>query len=222
MPSTLGIPPSLCPRLVAVVLLLGAASSCGGSSSKANNSQTTANAPTSSAASSSVVSSAVQTTPATTTAPKPKDFVSDKYKFAVTMTDAWAEVDATIDWDGQHISGPGSPQMANIDDFNTDRTLMGASAAVPPGTPLADWQAAMVRGTPGECTAPTSVETTTLGGEPALIWSVKCSDGIDATHIAALHGGKGWVFYMGSAAANDDAEDQKIFDQARQSFRFTA
>ena len=206
-------------RFVAVALLLGAASSCSGSSSDAN-SGTTANVPASGAAPSSVASSPVEATTSTTTAPTAKDFVSDYYDFAVTMTDAWALVDATIDWDGQHISGPGSSQFANIADFNTDRTLMGASAAVPPGTELADWQATMVRGTPDECPAPTSVETTTLGGEPALIWTVKCSDGLDATHVAAVHGDKGYVFYMGSATANDDAEDQQIFDGARKSFRF--
>ena len=101
---------------------------------------------------------------------------------------------------------------------------MSASAAVPAGTQLADFQAALVRGTPSECStpSPSSVQNTTLGGEPALLWTVKCSDGYDGTYVAALHGDKGWVVYMPSAAANDDAEDQQIFDHARQSFRFTS
>ena len=32
----------------------------------------------------------------------------------------------------------------------------------------------------------------------------------------------GYMFYMGSSTANDDAEDLRIFDEARQSFRFTS
>ena len=82
---------------------------------------------------------------ASTTSPSStKEFVSDRYGFAVTLPDAFAAVDATADWDGKHISGPGSKQMANFPDFATDRTLMAAAAAVPPGTQLADWEAAML------------------------------------------------------------------------------
>jgi hypothetical protein len=70
--------------------------------------------------------------------------------------------------------------------------------------------------------APPSAETTTLSGEPALVWTVKCSDGYDVIHLAAVHGDRGYVIYMPSATANDDAEDQRIFERIRQSFRFTS
>ena len=66
------------------------------------------------------------------------------------------------------------------------------------------------------------METTTLGGEPALAWPVKCSDGFDSIHLAALHGDRGYVVYLASATANDDAEDRRIFEGIRQSFRFTS
>jgi hypothetical protein len=158
----------------------------------------------------------------TTSASTTKEFVSDYYDFAVSLPQNWAEVDATVDWDGVHISGPGSSQFANFPDFTTHRTLMAASATVPAGTQLTDWQAAMVRGTPDACPPPSSPpETTTIGGEPALLWTVKCSDGYDPIHLVALHGDRGYVVYMGSITANDDAEDRRIFEEIRQSFRFT-
>jgi hypothetical protein len=162
------------------------------------------------------------TSASTTSASSTKEFVSKKYGFAVTLPDAYAEVDATVDWGGQYTAGPGSNQFANFPDFAAHRTVMGASAEIPAGTQLADFRAALVRGTPSECTPSSSVQNTTLGGEPALLWTVKCSDGYDGTYAAALHGDKGWVLYMPSAAANDDTEDQQIFDHARQSFRFTS
>ena len=99
---------------------------------------------------------------------------------------------------------------------------MAAAATVPTGMQLAEWLAAMVRGTPSECSPPASEETTTLGGERAVVWTVKCSDGFDAIHLAALHGDRGYIFYLGSATANDDAQDRQIFEGFRQSFRFTS
>lgn len=190
------------------IATLAAMTACGSSGSKPD----TQAAPTQPAA----------TQASTTSATSTKEFVSDYYDFAVTLPQTWAEVDATIDWDGQHLSGPGSLQFANFPEFTTDRTLMAASATEPTGTQLADWQAAMARGTPSECSSTSSPERTTIGGEPALLWTVKCSDGLDAIHLVALHGDRGYVVYMGSATANDDAEDRQIFEKIRQSFRFTS
>ena len=158
----------------------------------------------------------------TTTAATPQEFVSKRYDFAVSVPQGWSTYDAEVGWDGKHLDGPGSLQFANLTDPTGSRTLMAAAATVPTGMQLADWQAAMVRGTPSVCSQSSSAETTTLGGEPALAWTVKCSDGFDAIQLAALHGDRGYVIYLGSATANDDAEDRRIFEGIRQSFRFTS
>src|SRR6476620_8470443 len=158
----------------------------------------------------------------TTTASTSQKFVSNRYGFDVTMTSDWSEVDALIDWGGKEIHGPGAPDSANIADPARGRTLMAAAAPVPPGMQLADWSAAMVRGTPPVCTEPSSTEATTLGGEPALAWTLKCSDGYDVNKLAVLHGQRGYVIYLASATANDDAEDHRIFEGIRQSFHFTS
>ncbi len=158
----------------------------------------------------------------TTRASTPKEFVSKRYHFAVTLPQDWSEVDALFAWDGRELQSPGSPFFANFTAPTSNRTLMAASATVPKGMQLADWQAAMVRGHLSSCSEPSPAEATTLGGEPALAWTEKCDSGtVNSNKVAALHGGRGYMIYMPSAAAND-AEDRRIFEGMRQSFRFTS
>ena len=99
---------------------------------------------------------------------------------------------------------------------------MGASTKVPKGMQLAKWQAAMVRAHLPSCSEPSSVEATTLGGEPALTWTETCDSGtVNSTKVAALHHGRGYMIYMPSDA-NNAAEDRTIFEAMRQSFHFTS
>jgi hypothetical protein len=151
----------------------------------------------------------------------PEEFVSKRYQFGVTMPQDWVGIDALADWNGSGLSGPGSPAFDSIVDPTGSRTLMVAAAPVSAGTKLADWQAAMVRATPKECEQSSPTKTTTAGGEPTLAWTVKCSDGFDANNLAVVHGQRGYIIYMPSATANDDAQDRSIFEGIRKSFRFT-
>ena len=158
----------------------------------------------------------------TTRASTPQEFVSKRYDFAVTLTPDWSEVDASLAWDGRGLQAPGSAFFANFADPMTSRTLLAAAATAPKGMKLAEWQAAMVRGHLSGCSEPSSVEATTLGGAPALAWTEECDGGmVNSNKVAALHRGRGYMIYMPSAAAND-AEDRRIFEGIRQSFRFTS
>jgi len=61
-----------------------------------------------------------------------------------------------------------------------------------------------------------------LGGAPALAWTETCDpETVNSNKVAALHGGRGYMIYMPSDAANG-AEDRRIFEGIRQSFRFTS
>lgn len=80
----------------------------------------------------------------------------------------------------------------------------------------------MVRGAGPSCTESSSSEATTLDAEPSLTWTAKCSDGNDANKLAALHGQRGYMMFMTSATANDDAEDRRIFEGFRESFHYTS
>jgi hypothetical protein len=160
--------------------------------------------------------------PAVTTAPptaRPQEFTSVRYGFRVTLTEDWSAADAVIDWDGAKLQGLASPAFARFTDPRSGRTLVAAAADIEDGMKLADWRAAMVRAAPSICSESPSVEQTTLGGEPALIWLATCSDG-DALKLAALHGRLGYIIFLDSQTAKD-AEDRRIFDAIRASFHFT-
>jgi hypothetical protein len=157
----------------------------------------------------------------TPTSTQAQEFVSNRYGFRVTLTKHWLEVDATLDWDGKELQGIGSPLFANFYDAAAGRTLVAAAAPVPAGTQLADWRAAMVRAAPSVCSDSPSAENMTLGGEPALAWTATCSDGYHVNKLAALHGTRGYMVFLPSRAANDDAANRRTFESIRQSFRFT-
>jgi hypothetical protein len=167
------------------------------------------------------VTPAVSTHTSARPAPTPKEFVSKRYNFRVTLPKDWVQRDALADWDGKILAGPGSPAFDSFTDPSATRTLMVAAAAVQPRMQLAEWRAAMVRGTPQLCTESLPPRETTIGGESAVAWTVACSDGYDVNKLAVLHGNRGYIFYMPSETQNDDAEDLAIFENARQSFRFT-
>jgi hypothetical protein len=149
------------------------------------------------------------------------EFISHRYGFRVTLTPRWSEKDADVAWDGRKLQGLDSDQFANFNDPRTGRALVVAAAPVPKGMRLPEWRAAMVRAAPSFCSQPSSAEQKTLGGEPALAWTATCSDGFDVKKLAALHGTRGYMVFLASPTARNDAEDGRIFDSIRRSFRFT-
>jgi hypothetical protein len=151
----------------------------------------------------------------------PQKFTSQKYGFRVTLTKDSSEDDARVAWNGKKLQGLDSAAFANFTDPATDRTLAVAAARLAPGMGLAGWRAAMVRATPSICPVSSSVEQTTLGGEPALAWTTKCGDGYDVNKLATLHGKRGFMMLFASPTAKHKAEDRRIFESIRRSFRYT-
>ncbi len=92
------------------------------------------------------------------------------------------------------------------------------AAPVAEGMDLAEWQALMDGAAPAVCGDPSPVEETTLRGEPALAWTHGCTDGYDVTKLAAFHEGLGYIVFLASDSANDNAEDRQIFESLRTSF----
>jgi hypothetical protein len=171
---------------------------------------------------------AARATPAATTtravaagpASAPQKFTSQRYGFRVTLAKNWSEQDATAAWNGKKLEGIGSSDFANFAG-PTGRTLVAASARVAPGTRLPQWRAAMVRAASEFCAESPTATRTTLGGEPALTWTAKCSDGYNVHKIAALHGRRGYMVLLPSPTGNGKARDRSVFEVIRRSFRFT-
>jgi hypothetical protein len=194
------------------IATVAAAGACGSSGGKPAAQATRA------ASTQPTTTQAVSTTRPSAPAQK---FVSERYGFRITLTADWSEADALVDWNGTELQGLASPAWARFTDPAAGLTLVAAAARAAKGTQLAEWQAAMVRAAPAVCSDSSSVEKTTLGGEPALAWTATCSDG-DANKLAALHGKRGYMILLGSLTVNDDAEDRRrIFESIRRSFRFT-
>lgn len=156
----------------------------------------------------------------TTPTPTPREFVSNRYGFRVTLTSLWSEQDASVPWDGKHLQGIQSPAFANFTDAATDRTLVAGAVQVAKETRLKQWRAAMVGAAPSVCSESSSTLQTTLGGEPALEWTSKCSDGYDVIKLATLHHDRGYIVFLPSIATNDDAANLRIFESIRRSFHF--
>jgi hypothetical protein len=169
-----------------------------------------------------VAAHATITQPVTTTRPSApaQKFVSQRYGFGVTLTADWSEADAQVDWNGKKLQGLGSAAFANFTDPAAGRTLVAAAARVVKGAQLAEWRAAVVRAAPSVCSDSSSAEETRLGGEPALAWTATCSDGYDVNKLAALHEKRGYVILLASPTANHRAEDRRVFESVRRSFRF--
>jgi hypothetical protein len=197
------------PLALIAIATVAAAAGCGPSPSKPA-AQAATTEPT--------ATKAVATTHAVAPARK---FASQKYSFSVTLTKDSSEADAVVAWNGRKLQGLDSAAFANFTEPATDRTLAVASAPVAPGMGLAEWRAAMVRAAPTFCSESSSVEQTTLGGEPALAWTAKCGDGYHVNKLAALHGKRGFMMLFASPTAKHKAEDRLNFESIRRSFRFT-
>jgi hypothetical protein len=164
---------------------------------------------------------ATHTVATTRPAAAPRKFMSQRYSFGVTLTKRWSGGDALVAWNGKKLQGLGSAAFANFTDPATGRTLVAAAARVANGMRLAEWRTAMVRAAPPISSESSSVQHTTLGGEPALTWTATASDGYHVNKLAALHATRGYMIFLASPAANHDAENRRIFESMRRSFRFT-
>lgn len=152
--------------------------------------------------------------------PAAQTFESKHYRFRVTLTNAWTEADALDQWNGKQLQGLDSPAFANFTDGATGRTLAAASAPVTKGMELDKWRTAMVHAAPDACSDSPSADGTTIGGEPALAWTAKCSDGYDVNKVAALHGRRGYMILLASKTGGDHASDRRVFESVCGSFRF--
>jgi hypothetical protein len=155
-----------------------------------------------------------------TTTTQSQTFASQQYGFRVTLTQDWTQREPSMDWDGKELGGRDDPMWANLTEETTDRQLVVAAA--PTGMTLAAFRAAMQSAlVPLSCSAPSSPAPTTLDGEPALAWTETCTDGCDLNNLAALHGTDGYIIVMCSLEPSNAAENRRIFESMRRSFRFT-
>jgi hypothetical protein len=158
--------------------------------------------------------------PSPSAPPAPQDLVSKRYGFRVTLTSAWAAVDAKADWHGDTLQELDAPELARFKDGTSGRTLVAAAAPVASGMRLVAWRAAVVRTLLYDCGKTLSARRTRLGDEPAMTWPAFCPNGLDLQTAATLHGHRGYVLLLASPTQAGVAADQSVFESIRRSFRF--
>jgi hypothetical protein len=162
----------------------------------------------------------------TTTGPAPpQTLASQPYGFRVTLTPNWEEQDAQVDWNGKGLPDLSDPAWADFTDTVTGNELSVVSA--PTGMGLAGFKAAMQAAelsSPGashKCSASSSAAQTSVGGESALEWTSACASGDHVNNLAVLHGTHGYLIVLATHPGSNAAENRRVFESIRQSFRFT-
>jgi hypothetical protein len=162
----------------------------------------------------------------TTTGPAPpQTFASQPYGFRVALTANWEEQDSQANWNGKGLPDLSGPTWADFTDTVTGNNLAVVSA--PTGMGLAGFktamQAALLRspGASHRCSASSSAVQTSVGGEPALEWTATCASGNHVNNLAVLHGKHGYLILLNTHPGTNAAENRRVFESIRQSFRFT-
>jgi hypothetical protein len=147
-----------------------------------------------------------------------KRFFSKRYSYSIVLPAAWTSNPATINWKG----GPPFQDPLEVDSYDTSdgRTMAVATRSVPRTTTLRQWARVYVgAAVPSFCKKPRGSRATTLGGVPALAFTVRCE--IHNVHVElAVRDGRGYVFALAAPSANSEAADGAVFEAARRSFRF--
>ena len=143
----------------------------------------------------------------------PVTFTSPLYGYTVTLPAGWSATPATKVWDGQ--GAPGSEDPA-VDKFHGARLTTVHALVAPTSLDLSaygDDVIARVAQLHAECPpTPESVESTTVGSDPAMFIAWNC--GILVNLVVGLHGDEGYQFVFRDPSLHEatDATDRSTFE----------
>lgn len=167
-----------------------------------------------------VAISALRPAPSIVTHPTPtpeafSTFTSRLYSYSISVPPGW-----TATWSASRWDGGGAPDIQDLvnDNFVSSGTMAMIAAAAPTTKNLAAYTADGIASTyavhKGTCPAaqhPESVESITVGGEPARLESINCGILINVAY--AVHAGQGYRFTFRDTAvhAATNAADKATF-----------
>jgi hypothetical protein len=154
-------------------------------------------------------------TPTPTLTASPSTFTSKLYAYSITVPPGWTATWSTSRWDGG-----GAPDIQGLvnDNFVSPGTAAMVAAAAPTSKDLATYTADGIAATyaihKDTCPAaqhPDSVESITIGGEPAKLESINCGILINVAYT--VHAGQGYRFTFRDTAvqAATDPVDKATF-----------
>ena len=148
--------------------------------------------------------------------------MSDRYGFRVTLPAGWSGTDATIDWPGESLGGLGVAPLRQHHRPGPEPLLRGRRRTSTSGD-----GPGRVEGRDGSrhtsCLLSTPRRASRRRSAANRRWPgrTRAADGYDVNLLAALHEGRGYIMFLASKSANDDAEDRRIFEAIRSSLGFT-
>jgi hypothetical protein len=154
---------------------------------------------------------------ATKSGGSPKTFVSEHYGYSMALTPGSARFSSQAHkaWSGS-TPFPSDPAFDQITDRKNFSSYMVAAKRLPAGWTLRRWTAFTVSITVPPCTYERRTMTrSSLGGEPAFVYDLKCAEG-PFRQLAAVHNRRGYLFID----VPPNAANRRAFDRARRSFRF--
>lgn len=165
---------------------------------------------------------AAATAAAKKTAPKKTTrYVSKRYGYSIDLPgtgDRWLDVLASQTWYGGSPSRV-TPEFDRFSDLDTGMEYLIASQAQPAGTTLEDWTSLVAGIPPPVCRVLPGIANSTLGGEPAHVLRIPCSDAYTIS-VAAVHGKRGYVVIAISNALTARASDRRAFDAVLAGFHY--
>jgi|tagenome__1003787_1003787.scaffolds.fasta_scaffold20891740_2 hypothetical protein len=150
----------------------------------------------------------------------PKEFVSEKYGFKLSLPGDWYATDAQLDWDGKKLQGLSSSTFADFEEPGSDSAFTVGATPAAEGMQLDAWRAALALAVPAGCVDPAGAKKTTWGGEPALTWATNCGD-VQPIKFATVHNGRGYVAIFELNTGKESA-DQQTLESILKSFQFTS
>jgi hypothetical protein len=148
-----------------------------------------------------------------------KVFTSTRYGYSLVLPKTWSMQQTRGKWSVGAQPLQGGPGVDAFWTQTSNKVLVGAARPVAAGTTFDAWAEQVASLTPEAC-ATSSPLPSNLGGEPAERWEIRCSDNAHVIKVAALHGGRGYLFALVSDIHSKRA-DRAFFAGFLRTFKFT-
>jgi hypothetical protein len=134
--------------------------------------------------------------------------ISDRLGYMLDIPPRWTPTEGYIDWAMGYAPHRGSAPFDTILSPANDPFILIGRQDVRSGAPLEQWidrlRATQTITYPDQCRAAHREPDTTLGGQPAEVFSLRCPDDTPnsvGVQILAVHAGSGFLFMCFSEAA---------------------
>jgi hypothetical protein len=148
-------------------------------------------------------------------------FASRLYGYSLVVPPGWQTQPADSPWVTVGLEDRCPSDWDCIYGSSGEPTLATAAASVAADLTLDQWRLRMQVGVPAGCIDSAQTTATTLGSAPAQTWTTTCEyEGLHATKVVALHGGRGYILLFVSPINIGLETDRATLSSILTTFRF--